>query len=118
MIIGFLIGFSVDIFYNSLGLHALTTVFTGYVRNYWLRVITPQGGYDAGASPALAENGAQWFLVYTMPLVFVHHLILFLVESAGVALFWHSMMKSISSLLFTMTAMMLIEYLVPGRRRI
>src|SRR5579871_5475057 len=99
---GFVMGFVVDIFYNSLGLHAATMVFIAYLRNYWLGAITPQGGYDAGALPNVTSHGLQWFLVYTMPLVFIHHLTLFVVESAGFSLFWYSMLKTIASLLFTM----------------
>lgn len=117
MALGFTIGFAIDIFYNSLGLHALTMVFVAYLRNYWLGAITPQGGYDAGALPNLSSNGLQWFLVYMMPLVFVHHLTLFLVESAGFGLFWFSMLKTISSLLFTMTIIIVLQYLVPQRSR-
>src|SRR6187431_954787 len=46
MLIGFLMGFMVDLFYESLGLHAFACVFIMYVRNYWLNSMTPQGGYD------------------------------------------------------------------------
>ncbi len=117
MLLAFIMGFMVDIFYNSLGLHALTLVFIAYLRNYWLGAITPQGGYDAGTLPNLKSHGLQWFLVYTMPLVFVHHLTLFLVESAGFALFWYSMLKTIASLLFTMTLIVVLQYLIPQRSR-
>ena len=113
---GFVIGFTVDVFYNSLGLHAFTMVFIAYLRNYWLGTITPQGGYDPGAMPNLPSQGVQWFLVYTMPLVFLHHLILFLVESTG-TLFWYSMLKTISSLMFTMAVIIILQYLLPQRSR-
>jgi hypothetical protein len=116
MIAGFAIGFTVDVFYNSLGLHACTMVFVAYLRNYWLSTITPQGGYDLGSMPNLPSQGLQWFLVYTMPLVFIHHLTLFLVESAG-TLFWYSMLKAISSLFFTMTIIVILQYLLPQRSR-
>ena len=117
MSLGFIIGFVIDIFYNSLGLHALTMVFIGYLRNYWVSAITPQGGYDSGTVPNLKSNGLQWFLVYMMPLVFVHHLTLFLVESAGFLLFWYSMLKTITSLLFTMTIIVVLQYLIPQHSR-
>lgn len=116
MAAGFVIGFTVDVFYNSLGLHAFTMVFIAYLRNYWLGTITPQGGYDPGAMPNLPSQGVQWFLVYSMPLVFLHHLILFLVESTG-TLFWYSMLKTISSLMFTMTVIIILQYLLPQRSR-
>jgi hypothetical protein len=117
MAIAFLLGFSIDVFYDSLGMHALALVGLAYARNYWLSSITPQGGYDAGEGPTLAVNGFQWFLVYTMPLVFLHHLILFFVEAGGFSLFWFTMLKVIGSLFFTMTVMVVLQYLSSDRRR-
>lgn len=117
MLIAFLLGISVDIFYNSLGLHTMALVLLAYLRNHWLATITPQGGYDIGTPPTLAANGLQWFLVYTLPLVFVHHLVLFFVEASGFTLFWYTMLKAVSSLLFTMAVMLLLQYLSLDRRR-
>lgn len=117
MLIAFLLGISVDVFYNSLGLHAMALVLVAYLRNYWLVTITPQGGYDIGTPPTLSANGLQWFLVYSLPLVFVHHLILFFVEASGFAMFWFTMLKVISSLLFTMAVMLILQYLSLDRRR-
>lgn len=117
MLIAFLLGISVDIFYNSLGLHTMALVLLAYLRNHWLATITPQGGYDIGTPPTLSANGLQWFLIYTLPLVFVHHLVLFFVEASGFTMFWHTMLKVISSLLFTMTVMLLLQYLSLDRRR-
>lgn len=117
MVIGFFLGFSVDIFYDSMGLHSLATVLVAYLRNYWLGVITPQGGYDSNASTTVMANGLQWFTVYALPLVFVHHLILFFVEASGFSLFWFTMLKSVASLIFTMSVIILLQYLSPQRRR-
>jgi hypothetical protein len=117
MIIGFLLGFTIDIFYDSLGLHALALVFVCYLRNYWLATITPQGGYEGGSGPTLTVNGFQWFLVYSIPLVFAHHLMLFFVEAGGFGMFWFTMLKALSSLLFTITVMVILQYLsIPSRR--
>lgn len=118
MLIGFLLGFTIDIFYDSLGLHAFTTVIIAYLRNYWLATITPQGGYDSGAMPNLGNNGLQWFLVYTVPMIFLHHSILFFIEATGFSMFWFTMLKIVASLMFTMTVMLLLQYLSPSQRRI
>src|SRR5918993_4712763 len=69
--IGFLMGFAVDMFYESIGLHAFASVMIMYLRNYWLNSLTPQGGYDSSTVPSVAMNGVQWFLVYAMPLIFL-----------------------------------------------
>jgi hypothetical protein len=117
MLVAFFLGFTIDIFYDSLGMHALALVMVAYLRNYWLATITPQGGYDSGSPPSLSANGLQWFLVYSLPLVFVHHAILFFVEASGFALFWYTMLKTMASLLFTTTVMLLLQYLTFDRRR-
>lgn len=117
MLVAFFLGFSIDIFYDSLGLHALSLVFIAYLRNYWLATITPQGGYDAGEGPTLAVNGLQWFMVYTLPLVFVHHAILFFTEAGGFGIFWFTLSKVMSSLIFTMAVILLLQYFTFRRRR-
>jgi len=117
MLAGFLLGFSIDIFYDSLGLHALSLVLVAYLRNFWLTTITPQGGYNAGYGPTLAANGLQWFIVYTLPLVFVHHVVLFFTEAGGFTIFWYTMSKVITSLVFTMTVIVLFQYFSFDRRR-
>jgi hypothetical protein len=116
MLVAFLLGFCVDIFYDSLGLHAFALVMVAYCRNYWLNAITPQGGYDSNMSPSLALNGLQWFLVYSLPLIFVHHAVLFFVEAGGFGLFWFTMLKIIASLLFTTSILVMLQYLSSPRR--
>jgi hypothetical protein len=117
MMIGFVTGFFIDVFYDSLGLHAMSLVLVGYVRNYWLSTITPQGGYDIGVQPSLGAYGLQWFLVYSIPLIFAHHFIVFFVEAAGFQLFWYTMLKVMMSLLFTLTVALILQYLSTNRNR-
>jgi len=118
MLIGFVMGFLVDIFYDSLGLHACSLVAIGYVRNYWLGTITPQGGYDAGAAPTIAANGTQWFLTYTIPLLFLHHFILFFVEAGGFSGFGFTLLKTVMSMFFTLIALVLLQFFQPRQRRL
>lgn len=116
MLAGFLMGFAVDIFYDSLGLHAFACVFVMYLRNYWLASITPQGGYDTNDTPSIAAHGMQWFLVYTIPLVFVHHAVLFFIEAGGFGMFWFTLWKVISSTFFTTIVTLIVQYLFPSGR--
>jgi hypothetical protein len=116
MVVGFLMGFCIDIFYDSLGLHAFACVFVMYVRNYYLSAITPQGGYDSSATPSIATNGMQWFLIYTIPLVFLHHSVLFYVEAGGFDMFWFTLWKIITSTIFTALVTVIVQYLFPSGR--
>jgi hypothetical protein len=111
MAIAFAMGLGIDIFYDSVGLHAMSSVFMVYLRGYWLNRITPQGGYDRNSLPTLAMNGVQWFIVYALPLVFIHHLVLFFVEAGGAMYFWFTLFKVFMSTLFTLAALVIAQLL-------
>lgn len=117
MLVGFGLGLLVDMFYDRQGMHAAATVAVAYLRNYWLGLITPQGGYDVGSLPTLATNGLGWFLSYAAPLVFIHHTILFFIEAGGFDLFGMTLAKVFASLLFTMFVFLMHQYLFPQKSR-
>lgn len=118
LFLGFLTGISVDIFYDSLGMHAAASVFIMYIRNYWLNMITPQGGYDVGAMPTIKSNGWQWMLGYILPMIFIHHLILLFIEASSFSLFWFTLLKVIMSTIFTATVIFILQYLFYNNRRV
>ncbi|WP_236675984.1 Rod shape-determining protein MreD [Chryseolinea lacunae] len=116
MAIGFVMGFTVDLFYESMGLHAFACVLVMYVRNYWLNNLTPQGGYDSSAIPSLALNGLQWFMVYMTPMLFLHHAVLFYMEAGGFGMFWFTLWKTITSTFFTLFVILIAQFLFPSGR--
>jgi hypothetical protein len=116
MLVGFGMGIAIDAFYDSLGLHAFACVAVMYLRNYWLSAITPQGGYDSNDTPSIGSHGMQWFLVYTIPLVFLHHAILFYMEAGGFGMFWFTLWKVITSTIFTAVVTLIVQYLFPSGR--
>lgn len=116
MLAGLAMGVAMDVFYDSLGLHASACVFIMYIRNYWLSLITPQGGYDATSTPSIVMHGMQWFLVYTIPMVFLHHSVLFFVEAGGFDTFWFTLWKVITSTIFTTLITVIVQYLFPSGR--
>lgn len=118
MLIGFLMGVVMDMFYDSLGLHALSCVLIMYLRNYWLARLTPQGGYDNSAVPGIAMSGVQWFLVYITPMILVHQTVLFFTEVGGFQYFWFTLVKVLTSTLYTILVILIVQYLFPGGRRI
>lgn len=117
MLIAFGLGLLIDIFYDHQGMHAAATVAVAYVRNYWLAAITPQGGYDVGSTPTLGGNGMFWFLSYSIPLVLLHHIILFFIDAGGFSLLGITMAKALASVLFTMIVLVLHQYMFFQRAR-
>jgi len=79
--LGFLIGISVDIFYDSWGVHASAAVFTAFIRPYVLKALEPRGEYNVTHIPSKAHLGLQWFLIYSSIMMFAHLFFYFSVEA-------------------------------------
>jgi len=111
MLISFICGFMVDIFYDTLGIHAGACVLVAFIRPYWTKAVPPRGGYEMGMKPTVKIMGFSWFLTYALPLVFIHHLALFFIEAGGLHLFGFTLVKVISSTILTFLVMVILQYL-------
>jgi len=92
-LLAFLLGLSVDVFYDSPGVHASASVFTIYFRAYVLKWLEPRGGYNTNYSPTKKRMGLPWFLRYTGILLFGHCLFYFAVDVFTPVL-WQSILKN------------------------
>ncbi len=117
MLLAFLCGFVVDIFYDTLGIHAFASVFIAFLKPPWTTAIPPRGGYEMGMKPTLKIMGFSWFLTYALPLILLHHLTLFFIEAGGLHLMGYTLVKVIFSTLFTFIVLIIIQYLFYRRRR-
>jgi hypothetical protein len=109
--ISFLMGLSVDIFYDSIGINASASVLIGFLRSYWLKIVTPRGGYEEVVIPNLKTLDFGWFFTYSLPLIFVHHFALFFVEAGGFGMFLFTITKVIFSSILTFFILVLTQYL-------
>lgn len=115
MLAGFSFGLTLDMFQNSPGLHAGATVLVAFIRNSWLSLITPQGGYDTSGVVSIRQYGITWLLTYSVPLVLVHQSTLFFSEAGGFHLLGLTSAKVFFSLLLTLVVLVFAQ-LLPGRR--
>lgn len=117
MIIGFFTGITVDIFYDSFGIHAAASVLIMYLRPYWKNLITPRGGYELGMEPTLKLMKFEWFTTYAIPLILIHHLMLFFIEAGGLHMFFFTITKVLFSTIFTFITIVIIQYLFYTSKR-
>uniref|UniRef100_UPI0032168517 rod shape-determining protein MreD n=1 Tax=uncultured Draconibacterium sp. TaxID=1573823 RepID=UPI0032168517 len=111
LILAFLLGLSVDIFSNTLGIHAVATVFIAYLRPLVIRLITNREE-DMSDYPGLKQNGIGWFLYYTTLLVVLHHSVLFFVEVFTFANFWGTLSRIAVSSVFSIFVIVLSQFIV------
>jgi len=105
----FVLGWTVDIFYNTHGMHAFACVCIAMVRPLIFKVITPANGYDERSSVSLAEMNALWFFPYLFIMLFLHHVILFLMEAMDASLLGISLLRAFFSALVGMLVFSLLE---------
>jgi len=80
VLLGFLMGITIDIPYESLGVHAGASVFSAFIRSTILNVLEPRGGYEVNASPMKSIYGINFFFKYAATFMFFHILVYFSLE--------------------------------------
>ena len=110
LLLAFTTGMVIDIFMNTLGLHASATVFMAFVRPFVLSSFSPRDGYEVGTRPVPADYGFGWFFKYSVLMVTIHHLFLFFVETFSfsnlLGTLWKSILSIIVSSVFIFIAML------------
>ena len=118
MVLGFLTGLSVDIFSNTLGLHAAATTLMAYLRPFVLRIVTPRGGYEHEPLPGIKNMGFRWFVTYTTILTLIHHIALFYLEVFRLNEFFFTFSRVLFSSIFTIVIILISQYLfLPVKRK-
>ncbi|MGM0620586.1 MAG: rod shape-determining protein MreD [Bacteroidota bacterium] len=108
---GFLIGLTIDIFSNSLGLHAAATVFIAYIRPFVVRSISDREE-EINDFPGLKQNKFSWFLYYSSVMVFFHHFILFYLEIFSFTQFFNTLLRVVLSSLLSIFVIVLSQFLI------
>ena len=109
--ISFLLGLTIDVFSNSLGIHAAATTFIAYLRPALIGVISNRDK-EKNDFPGLKQNGIQWFLLYTTVMVFFHHIVLFFLEIFSFTGFFYTIFKIIVSSFFSIFVIVLSQYII------
>ncbi len=111
MVIGFIYGYSIDVFSDTIGMHAATCVFMSYLRSPLLQFLEPQGGYNGGLSPTRNRMGFPWFIRYAAIFVFLHVFIFFCVEVFTPLYFGRILLYTLSSFVVSFIFVMIYSIL-------
>jgi hypothetical protein len=117
LIIAFVLGLGIDIFYDTLGVHTASILVLAFVRRSWIKIITPRGGYDEDLHPSILNMGFGWFFSYSFPLILLHHILFFYIDNLGTGLFLFVVQKVITSAVFVFIMIIIVQLLFYRRRR-
>ena len=100
--LSFFVGICVDVFSNTLGMHASASLFLAFCRPYILNILAPRDGYEANQQPGYQDFGFIWFISYAAILTLLHHTFLFFVEVFRFSDFFSTLGRILASTFFTL----------------
>jgi rod shape-determining protein MreD len=110
MILAFALGFSLDCFTKTYGLHAAPCVLIAYLRPFLINVLISQEGAESNYNePSVKSMGFTPYFTYVTILTLIHHSLLFLLEAMQTGGYFYFMMKALVSTAVSLLLIMLIE---------
>jgi len=116
LLLSFATGLTIDIFSATLGLHAASSVFAGFLRPLIIKFVGEKPEYDITTQPKLEQMGLKWFIAYAILMTFAHHLFLNLLDVFSFKEFWQTLLRVIVSTLATFHFIMMFEYLFASKK--
>lgn len=116
LLLGFLSGLTLDLFSNTMGMHAAASVLLCFMRPQVLKLIEPSGGYEQTDKPTLSHMGFRWFATYAAILVVIHHLFFFFLETLEFGQVGFMLLKIILSTALSLLLIFLIEFFFISRK--
>ncbi|QEM14142.1 MULTISPECIES: rod shape-determining protein MreD [Mucilaginibacter] len=115
-VLSFVLGLTIDAFYDTPGLHASACVVLALVRVLFISITVQKDGFDNEPEPTLSIMGFRWFFTYALILTLFHHFFLLNLEVFSFSEIQYTLSRVVLSSLFTVF-LILISGLLFFRRK-
>jgi len=105
----FFLGLSIDMFAGTSGIHTAASVFAAFARPGLIRFLESSKEIDPGMEPGITNMGLGWFFIYSISVIFLHHLVLFYLEVFKFSGFFITFYRVLINTLFTFTFVLLTQ---------
>lgn len=114
--LSFILGLTIDSFYDTPGLHAASCVMLAFVRILFISITVQKEGFDNEPEPTLSVMGLRWFFTYALVLTLAHHFFLFNLEVFRLSEIPYTLGRFVLSSVFTVFLMLLSGFLFYRRK--
>lgn len=108
ILVGFIAGLIIDIFCNTIGLHALTAVTVMWVRMPLLHLYVNAEDVKTG-TPSASLIGMQPYIRYALTILAFHCILLYFLESFTLFHFVATLLKAFFSIVMTFIVVLSLE---------
>jgi len=116
ILLGFVIGLVIDIFYDTVGVHAFALTGMAYARGILLSWLEPRGGYQLVMSPTNSSMGINWLMTYTAISLFIFCLLYFIGEIFTFVYLGQILLKTLITFLMSILTVMAYHMLFNPKR--
>ena len=117
LILSFMIGITIDIFSNTIGMHAFACVLTGFFRPFVLSYTYSKEDYEYIVQPSVPDIGIYAFTSYTILITLIHHTALFFIEAFGFADLFSISLRILFSSIFTILLVVISQYIFSKNKK-
>ena len=114
--LAFILGLTIDAFYDTPGLHAASCVVLAFVRILFISITVQKEGFDNEPEPTMSNMGFRWFFTYALVLTLFHHFFLFNLEVFRFSEIPYTLSRFVLSSIFTVFLMLLTGFLFYRRK--
>ena len=114
LVLCFLLGWGVDLLEDTGGIHAFASLTIGFFSKYIIRMVSGTKFFELEEFKYSDFNVGQW-IVYTLLMVFIHHFLLYFMESLSFANFGGIMIRTLAS--SGITLLFVYFYLILFRKK-
>lgn len=116
LLLSMIMGLSVDIFSNTVGMHTSACLLIGFLRPYLLNIIAPREGIEVILRLNVKGLGFNKFLLYAALMVFVHHTWLYILEAFTFLHIFDLLLRIILSAFASLLLILLSQLFLNNRR--
>ncbi|MDP4283928.1 MAG: rod shape-determining protein MreD [Bacteroidota bacterium] len=118
MLLGFTLGFTLDCFTKTYGLHTAPCVLIAYLRPFLINLLISQEGAETNYNePSIKSMGFTPYFTYLAILTFIHHTFLFFLEALQTGGYFYFIIKSLLSTAISLILILLVELIFPRKQR-
>lgn len=108
LILGFSLGLCMDIFTNTLGIHAFACTLMAYTRFYAIKLFVSEED-RINDTPSVQSFGVAPYIKYVVMLTLIHHTALFMLESFTFTQWWLTLARILISSLVSIGLILGVE---------
>jgi len=117
LVLGFLLGLTIDLFTGTPGLHAGATTLMTFCRPSIIKLVSGNQKFENVQEPNLRQLDGIWIFRYVLCMVLVHHFALFFLESFSVYLIGQVLLRILLSVPVSIFLIMMILYIFKTEKK-